>query len=115
MENATPDTLQLAQLLPKVVGDLILMITSLPFVYYTQHNTYNETLKRDICHVMVSHFPPIQVSKHDSMLIRGGKRGYNIKFLKHSYRALITWVYIGFVNGGFKILWYEYVWVRTSP
>ena len=24
-------------------------------------------------------------------------------------------VYIGFVNGGFDILWCEYLWVATSP
>ena len=34
---------------------------------------------------------------------------------KNSYRAVITWVYIGFVNGGFQILWCEYLWVASSP
>ena len=33
----------------------------------------------------------------------------------YSYRAVMTWVYIGFVNGGFEILWCEYLWVATSP
>ena len=28
---------------------------------------------------------------------------------------VITWVHIGFVNGGFEILWCEYLWVATSP
>ena len=32
-----------------------------------------------------------------------------------SYRAVITWVYIGFVNGGFEILWCEYLWLATFP
>ena len=27
----------------------------------------------------------------------------------YSYRAVITWAYIGFVNGGFEILWCEYL------
>ena len=65
------------------------------------------------------------------VLYRGGgggeKRGYNLKFLKtnrskyvflkdrYNYRAVITWVYIGFVNRGFEILWCEYLWVATSP
>ena len=29
--------------------------------------------------------------------------------------TVITWVCIGFVNGGFEILWCEYLWVATSP
>ena len=33
----------------------------------------------------------------------------------YSYRAVITWVYIGFVNRGFEILWCEYLWVASSP
>ena len=33
----------------------------------------------------------------------------------YSYRAVITWVYIGFVNGGFEILRCEYLWVATFP
>ena len=33
----------------------------------------------------------------------------------YGYRAVITWVYIGFVNRGFQILWCKYLWVATSP
>ena len=33
---------------------------------------------------------------------------------ERSRRAVITWVYIGFVNRGFEILWCEYLWVATS-
>ena len=32
-----------------------------------------------------------------------------------SYRAVITWVYVGFAKGGFDILWCAYLWVATSP
>ena len=35
--------------------------------------------------------------------------------LLYSYRAVITWVYIGFVNRGFEILWCEYSRVATFP
>ena len=33
----------------------------------------------------------------------------------YSYRAVITWVYVGFAKGGFEILWCEYLWVATHP
>ena len=33
--------------------------------------------------------------------------------LLYSDRVVIAWTYIGFVNGGFEILWCEYLWVVT--
>ena len=44
------------------------------------------------------------------------ERGGGRSFLTWSDASQgITWVYMGFVNGGFKILWCESLWVATSP
>ena len=53
----------------------------------------------------------MKCSRSDSWPILGLLRAID----RYTVTERLTWVYIGFVNGGFEILWCEYLWVATSP
>ena len=57
MENSTPDTLQFAQLFPKVVEDMVMRVSTLPFHYYTQPKTYYEQIHKEYLSCAVPKVP----------------------------------------------------------